>query len=77
MSNVRKPSLEELVLMAQAVSNNKEIPDHARVKLGGVLEVAVFNEVSHLCSRNATLVNLSHADYWRITESLILNDDTH
>ena len=77
MSNARKPNLEELVLMAQAVSNNSDIPSQVRERLGGTIRVAVLNEVSDLCSRNPTLRDLSYADRWTITESLILRKATH
>lgn len=77
MSTTRKPNLEELVLMAQAVSNNSDIPSEVRVRLGGTIRVAVLNEVSDLCSRHPTLRDLSYADRWSIAESLILHKTTH
>ena len=77
MPNSRKPNLEELVLMAQAVSNNDNIPSEVRVRLVGTITVSVLNEVSDLCSRNPTLRDLSYADRWTITESLILHKATH
>lgn len=77
MSTTRKPNLEELVLMAQSVSNNSEVPSEVRVRLSGTIRVAVLNEVSDLCSRNPTLRDLSYADRWTITESLILHKTTH